>query len=113
MKDSIIKCKEIIQNYTFLEHELKKNNYEVDVIESQKSDSCIKTNAATSGHNVQECDLLNNRIGNIDLEQMKNMIKIYQEKKYKETEHQMIGNGLTVQKARKNYVSSRNTKAKT
>jgi hypothetical protein len=41
------------------------------------------------------------------------MIKIYQEKRYKETENQMIGNGLTVQKARKNYVSSRNTKAKT
>jgi hypothetical protein len=67
MKDSIIKCKEIIQNYTLLEHELKKNNYEVDFIESEKSDSYIKTKAVTSGHNVQESDLLNNRIGNIDL----------------------------------------------
>ena len=41
------------------------------------------------------------------------MIRIYQQRKYKDAEHQMIGNGLTVQKAKKNYVSSRNAKEKT
>lgn len=112
MKDSIIKCKEIIQNYTVLEHELKKNNYEIDVL-VEKSDSNFKMKAITTGLTVQECDLLNNRVANFDIEQMRNMIKVYQERRYKETEHQMIGNGLNIQKAKKNYGSSRNTRAKT
>ena len=78
-----------------------------------KNESGIKMRAVTTTHNVQECDLLNNRVVNFDVEQMKNMIKVYQERKTKEAEQQMIGNGLIVQKAKNNYGSSRNTRIKT
>lgn len=44
---------------------------------------------------------------------MKNLIKLYQVRKNKETEQQMIGNGLAIRRINKDYISSRNVRAKT